>query len=101
VWPDDRGIPEEGGPDSDVPEDDDISLWDYVPRGNPMGRQEGGDHYTKLAIQPIEYILGNDLGWCEANVVKYITRHHDKGGADDVRKAIHYCQMLLEKEYGE
>ena len=62
--------------------------------------QVGGSHYKDLAIQPIEYIHANKLGFCEGNVVKYITRHRQKHGADDIRKVIHYCQLLLELEYG-
>lgn len=62
-------------------------------------RQEGGDHY-QLPIQPIEYIYKNGLGYMEGNVIKYVTRHADKGGAEDLRKAIHYLEMLLEWRYG-
>lgn len=65
------------------------------------GRQVGGNHYKDFAIQPTEYIVANDLGWCEANIVKYISRHASKGGAEDVRKAIHYAELLLELKYGE
>jgi len=62
--------------------------------------QVGGDHYKSCKIQPIEYIVGNELGWCEGNIVKYITRHNKKGkGREDVLKVIHYAQMLLELEY--
>ena len=42
--------------------------------------QVGGEHYSKLTIQPIDYIYANELGWCEANILKYITRWRDKGG---------------------
>lgn len=62
--------------------------------------QVGGSHYKDLTIQPIEYIHANKLGFAEGNVVKYITRHRQKHGADDIRKVIHYCQLLLELEYG-
>ena len=71
---------------------------DMVP--NALDVQVGGTHYKDLAIQPIEYIHANKLGFAEGNVVKYITRHRQKHGADDVRKVIHYCQLLLELEYG-
>ena len=67
---------------------------------NALDVQVGGSHYKDLAIQPIEYIHANKLGFSEGNVVKYITRHRQKHGADDVRKVIHYCQLLLELEYG-
>jgi hypothetical protein len=62
---------------------------------DPFDKQVGGDHYRTMAIQPIEYILDNELGWCEGNIVKYITRHHQKGGRKDVEKVIHYAEMLL------
>lgn len=67
---------------------------------NALDVQVGGTHYKDCAIQPIEYIHANKLGFAEGNVVKYITRHRQKHGADDVRKVIHYCQLLLELEYG-
>jgi len=63
--------------------------------------QVGGTHYTSMAIQPIEYIQANELGYCEGNVVKYISRHHTKNGAEDVRKAMQYCAFILEHQYGE
>jgi len=78
--------------------------WDKAARTNTgssaLDTQVGGDHYKGLKIQPIEYILANDLNYCEANIVKYITRHATKGGATDVNKVIHYAQLLLETKYG-
>lgn len=65
-----------------------------------LAAQVGGTHYKGFAIQPVEYIHANKLGFCEGNVVKYITRHAAKNGADDIRKVIHYCQLLLELQYG-
>jgi len=62
-------------------------------------RQEGGDHY-RLAIQPIDYIYQNGLGYMEGNVVKYVTRHEQKGGKEDLLKAIHYLELLIERKYG-
>jgi len=61
-----------------------------------FGTQVGGTHYQHLAIQPNEYITKNNLGWNEANVVKYITRWRSKGGIEDLRKARHYLDMLIE-----
>lgn len=58
--------------------------------------QVGGDHYKKLKIQPVEYILANNLGYVEGNVVKYITRWKDKGGVQDLEKIKHYCDLLIE-----
>lgn len=66
-----------------------------------LDKQVSGNHYKDKGIQPIVYIHANDLGFCAGNVVKYITRYKGKNGADDIRKAIHYCQLLLELEYGE
>lgn len=63
--------------------------------------QHGGNHYVNLAIQPSDYIIKNKLNFCEGNVIKYVTRHRNKGQAADIKKAIHYCMMLLESEYGE
>ena len=63
--------------------------------------QEGGDHYKKLKIQPIEFIHANELDFLQGNVVKYITRQKNKNGAADVRKALHYCQLILELQYEE
>lgn len=63
--------------------------------------QVKGDHYKKYPIQPYEYNQRNGLRYCEGNVVKYVTRHRDKGGKDDILKAIHYLQLLLEEEYNK
>lgn len=60
--------------------------------------QVGGDHYNKKAIQPIDYILANELNFCEGNVVKYITRYKDKNGIEDLKKAKQYIDFLI-KEY--
>ncbi len=68
---------------------------------NPDSVQVGGDHYKKMAIQPTEYCVANGLNFAEGNVVKYVTRHRVKGKAEDIRKAIHYLQLLLKHEYGE
>ena len=58
-------------------------------------KQEGEDHY-KMPIEPIEFIVKNDLGFREGNVIKYVCRYKAKGGAEDIRKAIHYLEMILE-----
>ena len=62
-------------------------------------KQVGGNHYASMAIQPVEFIVANNLTFLEGNVVKYISRHHAKNGADDVRKAIHYCELILRTVY--
>lgn len=63
-----------------------------------LREQIGGDHYKKLAIQPVEYIHANGIGYFEGNVIKYITRWKDKGGIADLLKARHYIDLLIEFE---
>jgi len=66
-----------------------------------LDRQEGGDHYKKLAIQPAEYCHRNGMGGLESYVVKYITRFRDKGGLLDLNKAKHCIDLLIGFEYPE
>ena len=61
-------------------------------------KQVGGSHYKDKAIQPIEYIHANNLGFCAGNVIKYVTRYKDKNGVQDLEKAKHYLEMLIELE---
>jgi len=60
--------------------------------------QVGGNHYKNFKIQPIEYIQANNLSYCEANVVKYVTRWRSKNGIEDLKKAKHYIDLLMESE---
>ena len=64
-----------------------------------LDKQVSGNHYKDKGIQPIVYIHANNLGFCEGNVIKYVTRHKEKNGSADIRKAIHYLELLLELEY--
>jgi hypothetical protein len=63
--------------------------------------QEGGRHYKDLAIQPVEYIHANGIGYFEGNVIKYVSRWRQKGGIEDLRKARHYIELLIELEMGQ
>lgn len=63
--------------------------------------QEGGNHYKDMVIQPAEFIIKNGFDFLSGNVIKYISRHKFKNGSEDIKKAIHYCQMILELEYHE
>lgn len=63
--------------------------------------QVAGDHYKSLAIQPVEYIHANNLGFCEGSVIKYVTRWRDKGGVKDLEKAKHFIDLLIELEAGK
>lgn len=60
--------------------------------------QHGGSHYKTKKIQPVEYIIANGIGFCEGNAIKYLTRWKDKGGIEDLKKAKHYIEMLIEQE---
>jgi hypothetical protein len=53
------------------------------------------EHYD-MEIQPITYIMANGLGFCEGNIVKYVSRYKEKGGIDDLKKARHYLDMLID-----
>ena len=67
--------------------------------GSAMNKQVGGNHYSQLAIQPVEYINANKLTYLQGNVVKYITRYKYKGNPlEDLQKARHYIDMLIELE---
>ena len=63
-----------------------------------LNTQVGGDHYLKLAIKPMEYSMANNLNACQHTAIKYVTRYKDKGGIEDLRKAIHTIEMLIEFE---
>jgi hypothetical protein len=69
-----------------------------VTKTSALRNQVAGDHYKKCAIQPIEYIFANQLGYAEGNCIKYLTRWKDKGGIEDLRKAKHYIELLIESE---
>lgn len=65
---------------------------------NALNLQVGGTHYKDRVIQPVEYIHANDMGFCEGNVVKYVTRYKDKNGIADLEKARHYLEILIQLE---
>ena len=66
-----------------------------------LDTQIAGSHYKDLAIQPVEFIVKNHIPFIEGNVIKYVVRHRAKNGAQDIRKAIHFLELLLEMEYPE
>ncbi len=71
------------------------------PLKTPLETQIGGAHYKKLAIQPVEYIHANKLGFFEGSVIKYVTRWRDKGGVADLEKAKHFIDLLIQLETKE
>lgn len=64
----------------------------------PSDKQVGGDHYKNFAIQPSQFIHRNNIGWHEGNAIKRISRWKQKGGHEDLLKAIHELELLLEEE---
>jgi hypothetical protein len=73
----------------------------YMEEATALQKQVGGSHYADMTIQPIEFITANGLDFLQGNIIKYVCRHKNKNGADDIKKAIHYCELLLQLEYGE
>jgi hypothetical protein len=81
----------------------------YVPTGkewkniyiakdnNPLSPQ----HYAKYTIEPIDFILKNNLPFAVGNVIKYVLRYKDKNGLEDLKKAKTYIDLLIKHEYGE
>ena len=65
---------------------------------SPLTTQIGGDHYTKLAIQPMQYSMANKLDPLQHTIIKYVTRFRDKNGIEDLEKAKHCIDMLIEFE---
>lgn len=63
-----------------------------------LNKQEGGNHYKDLVIQPIEYIHANGIPFAEGSVIKYVTRWRAKGGIKDLEKAKHFLELLIELE---
>jgi hypothetical protein len=70
-------------------------------RMSALETQEGGQHYKQWKIQPIEFIHANGLPYIEGNIIKYIMRHKFKNGLEDLKKARHYLDILIELEYHE
>ncbi len=65
---------------------------------NPNKKQEGGTHYKDMKIQPIDFIVDNNIPFIEGNVIKYVCRWRAKNGIEDLKKAIHYLEILISKE---
>lgn len=74
-----------------------VESWKDIPV-KPL--EVGGTHYQQ-PIQPWDYIYANHLGFDEGNIVKYISRHKEKNGAEDIKKAISYCKHILKTQYNE
>lgn len=68
-------------------------------KDNVLNTQVGGNHYKDMKIQPVVFCHENGLGICESNVIKYICRHKSKNGIEDLKKARHYIDLLINLEY--
>jgi len=68
---------------------------------DPYEKQVGGNHYQTMKIQPAEFINKNKMLFAEGNAIKYICRHINKGGEQDLQKAKHYIDMIIERDYGD
>ena len=93
-------------PDNDLKEDRGMKresheayMYRRMKEKKATDKQIGGSHYKDCPIQPVDYIVENNLDFLEGNVVKYITRHKAKGGIEDIKKVIHYAELILEKKY--
>lgn len=75
------------------------STQEWIKKQYAKERQVGGTHYSKYNIQPIDFIMENDIPFAEANVIKYIVRHKDKNKQQDVIKALHYIEIILNNRY--
>ena len=64
-------------------------------------KQVGGAHYKKMKIQPSKFVIENELLFPEGSVIKYICRHRFKNGKEDLLKAIHFIEMIIERDYSK
>lgn len=64
-----------------------------------LDKQVDGDHYKGMKIQPAQFINENNMQFAEGNAIKYICRHKKKGKRKDIEKAIHYLEMIIERDY--
>ena len=74
-------------------------MMKYLTTTSPYKKQIGGEHYLKYKIQPSRFVVENKLLYPEGCVIKYILRHQDKGGKQDLLKAIHFIEMIMERDY--
>ena len=74
-------------------------MYDKYAKQSALDKQEGGNHYKNMVIQPIEFTHKNNLNFCQGNIIKYICRYKSKNGIEDLRKVIHYAELLIELEY--
>lgn len=74
-----------------------MNIQDII-KPTALSVQVGGEHYKNFTIQPIEFIHKNNLSFIQGNVIKYVTRYKEKNGIEDLKKAKHYIDLLIELE---
>lgn len=65
---------------------------------NPLSYQVGGDHYKKYEYQPVEFFADLQIGFNQANAIKYLVRWKDKGGVEDLKKAVQYLRFVKQEQ---
>lgn len=100
-----RNTPDKCGPCGRTDRAADGSLLNWAPRAaspqqlqTALARQEGGGHYKDMKIQPVEFIHANGIPYMEGNAIKYLCRWRAKNGIEDLKKARHYIDLLIEME---
>lgn len=73
---------------------------DLQKKEDAFKKQVGGNHYKEFAIQPVEFCYKNNIPYLEATAIKYLCRWKNKGGVEDLEKAKHYIDLLIEFENG-
>ena len=81
-----------------TPEEEEVMQQMLSTPQSALDVQVAGNHYKDLAIQPVEYIHANGIGYFEGNVIKYVSRWRNKNGIKDLEKAKHYIELLIELE---
>ena len=66
-------------------------------KSSAYDHQEGGEHYRNYNIQPLKFIIANNIPFVEGCIIKYVVRWRDKGGVADLEKARHYINILIEE----
>ena len=75
------------------------NLFQWRTMSKVWDKQHGGSHYQKYKIQPSKFVVENKLLYPEGCAIKYIIRHQDKNGKEDLLKAIHFIEMIIERDY--
>lgn len=80
-----------------------IYAWRVIeePKATPLATQVGGNHYKDMKIQPMEYSMANNLNACQHTIIKYVSRYKAKNGKQDLLKAKHTIELLIQMEYGD